>query len=658
MVDEFKERTRMSILNVAYSGLSAFQRALDVTGNNIVNALNRGYSRQSVQFSPGPSVRFAGSYVGSGVTIDSVYRNVDQFANAQLRNTTSVKSQYDTFYQQAAQIDKLLSQNGSNISSSLQSFFDALGQLNSTPDSLVSRNSLLIQSKALADQFTSLQARLDEYQKNSTQQISESVSQINQLTAAIASINQQIMGQGHPPDLLDERDMLIQKLSQYMDLTVSEQSDGTVNVGLSSGEPIVTGTSQNILNVASGQTNYLGTQLFLSCGSGQIEVTSKLSSGSIGGLLDYEQSVIGQASQSIGQLAIGLAQKMNAQHQLGMDMNDQIGKPFFNDFNTAALQLSRSFGSPGNTGSGVLSVRISDISQTKLSDYQLIVSDASTHQLRLVRQSDGTSTTLNWSSNPPSPPAAQVIVDGMTVTVDDVTHLVNNDQFTLTPTRGAARELEFQLTSAVELAMASPVKTQAAVNNTGTGQISLGSVLNTNAVNRQYRIDFVSPTQYNIVDVTNSTTSGPFAFTPNSTNTVQIPDSINPSYSLVLSGIPNTGDQFTADYNAGGYGDNRNGLILASIQQNKFFSGGTEGLFDRYANLVGQIGSETNQAKIRADSADVLYKQALDYQQSKSGVNIDEEGANLLRLQQAYQAAGKLLEVANQVMNTLIDMTR
>lgn len=133
----------MSILNIAYSGLNAFQRALDVTGNNIANFKTRGYSRQSIQFTPIASNRYAGSYIGAGVSVSSIYRNVDQFANAQVRSTLSYRTQYDAFYNQAIQIDKLLSQDGSSISVPLQTFFDSIGQLNSTPDNIATRGVVL-----------------------------------------------------------------------------------------------------------------------------------------------------------------------------------------------------------------------------------------------------------------------------------------------------------------------------------------------------------------------------------------------------------------------------------------------------------------------------------------------------------------------------------
>ncbi|HDV5709671.1 TPA: flagellar hook-associated protein FlgK [Legionella pneumophila] len=649
----------MSILNIAYSGLNAFQRALDVTGNNIANFKTRGYSRQSIQFTPIASNRYAGSYIGAGVSVSSIYRNVDQFANAQVRSTLSYRTQYDAFYNQAIQIDKLLSQDGSSISVPLQTFFDSIGQLNSTPDNIATRGVVLKQSQLLAQQFNSLQIKLEEYERNSTLQVTESVKIINRLTKELAEVNGKLLGNNNIPELLDHRDDLLKQLSGYTDLSIFDQGDGTISVGIASGDMLVAGTQQRDLVVGTGKDSIFGTKIFLSSGgNNQVDITDRLTTGMLGGLIDYEKNVLGQASQLIGQMAIGLAQTFNAQHKLGMDMNSQIGKDFFTDFNSPGQMLKRSTASADNSGTAVLSVNISDISQVKLSDYDLIISDTGANELRLIRKSDGTSTTLTWSSSPPAPPAGQVVIDGMTITVNDLSQLANNDHYTLTPTRGAARDFALEIKDAYEIALASPVKTTASLNNTGQGQIILGSVLNAASVNKQFRIDFISDTQYNLVNVTDSTTAGPFAFVPNTNNVIQIPDGITPSYSVVLSGIPKSGDQFTTDYNTGGFGDNRNGLILGNIQQNKIFSNGSETLFDRYGSLLAEVGGRTNQAKTSFESADILHKQALDFQDSKSGVNLDEEGANLLVFQQAYQAAGKLMEISNQIMNLLFDIMR
>ncbi|ARG97784.1 flagellar hook-associated protein FlgK [Legionella micdadei] len=647
------------ILNIAASSLNAFQRALAVTGNNIANSSNRAYTRQTVQFAPMPSQRYAGSYIGGGVAISNIQRNSDRFATEQVRETLTTKSQYDSLYQQAIQIDKLLSEKGTSLSGNMQTFFTALGQLNETPDNLASRSLMLQQSQLLVDQFNSLQLRFDEYQRNNTTQITEAVNQINQITANIAQINKQLTAAPDAPELLDTRDDLLRELAKYTEVTVIDQGNAGIDVAIGNGEMLVIGAEQRNLVVNANLTGQLGTQVFLANGQGQIDITSNLHSGMIGGLLEFEQDILGYGSQLIGQLAIGLATAFNTQHKLGIDMNSQIGKNYFTDYNQANLQLSRSLPSNSNTGAAVLSVAISDINQTMLSDYQLVVSDTATNEVRLIRQSDGQSTTLNWTNTPPAPPAGQIILDGMTITVDDVSNLVNSDRFTLMPTRGAARDLQLNITDPREIALASPVRTEASINNTGSGRIALGDVLNTNAaVGKEYSIQFISPTQYNLINVTDSVTTGPFTFTPNTDNTIMIPDSVNPSYSVILSGIPATGDTFSASYNAGGIGDNRNGLMLAALQQSKIFNNGTASLFDKHTDLITGVGGVTYQAKIRSDAAEILHQQAVDFRESKSGVNLDEEASNLLRFEQAYQAASRVMAVSSQIMDALFAVMR
>ncbi|MDR3501388.1 MAG: flagellar hook-associated protein FlgK [Legionella sp.] len=649
----------MSILSIAYSGLNAFQYALDVTANNIANQRTPGYSKQSILLTDALSERYGGVYVGTGVSITSIYRNADQFANTQMRAALSTRSQYETFYNQASQIDQLISQNGSSVSAAMQSFFDAFNQLNNAPDSAASRGVALSQSQLLVQQFNFLQSNLDQIQENTTAQITMIANRINQIGADLVAFNEEIMGNPTSPQLLDQRDQLLKELAEFSDLTVIVQDNGTVNVGIGSGEMLVVGPNQRTLSVQFDPLNTVGTRVLLGSGAGQLDISAELTTGTLGGLMSYESNIIAQTSQTVGLMAIGLAQKFNAQNKLGMDLYNQIGQDYFTNYNSSAAQLKRSISSTDNAGTGVLSVAISDLSQMKLSDYQLVVNDTGTNEVRVIRQSDGTSMTLNWSSNPPAPPAGQIEIDGMTITIDDMSKLVNNDSYSLIPTRGAARDLELLVSDPNLMALAAPVRTSAATSNTGVGSIALGTVFNTSGVSDQYAINFTSPTEFNVVDVTTGTTvAGPLPFTPNMDNVVQIPDATNPSYSVVLSGMPNAGDSFTAEYNQGGFGDNTNGLLLAGLQQAQLFDGGNESLFDCYSDLLSSVGSQTRQSKTRYEAFDVLYKQALYFQESKSGVNLDEEAANLLRLEQAYAAAGKLVEVSNQMMQVLFEMMR
>lgn len=646
------------ILSIALSSMNAYQRALDVTGNNIANMYTPSYTRQSAWLSPRQTDFYGGSYIGTGVLVENIRRHADEFANKDVRDTLSIKSQYDAFYKQALQVDKLLSAEGTSIAKTMQDFFTSLGQLNDAPQSMSARGVAMKQSQLLVDQFRGLQTRLDESQRNTSMQVGEAVKQVNQLSTQIAEMNNELLKAPGALDLLDKRDELIRQLAQFTDVQTVTQGDGSVNVSIGTGEMLVVGATARAMSVISAPGEQSGLRIGLGNGAGTVDVTNSMQSGSIGGLLQYEKNVLIPASQQLGQMAIGMAQQFNAQHRLGMNLNNQLGGDFFTDFNSANMQADRVAAGTANTGTGNITVSISDIGAIQISDYDLVVSDTGTNEIRLIRRSDGQSTTVNWSQTPPAPPAGEFTLDGMTVHVDDVGNLVNNDRYTLSPTRGAAGSMAIQLTDARDFALASPVRASANLSNLGTGKVRLDSLTSTADVNKTFRIEFLSGNQYQIVNVTDSVTTGPFAFTPNSDNTIAIPNIGSPSYTLNLSGAPQAGDQFTAEFNTGGFGDNRNGLSMAAIQNQKILTGGTETLSDFYANLITQTGSKTYQAKTRAEAADILHKQAVDFRESQSGVNLDEELANLMVYQQSYQAAGQLLAVSSQLMDVLFSVMR
>lgn len=648
----------MSIINTAYSGLNAFQTALSVIGNNITNSTTKGYSRQTIQLIPSITQKVGTSSVGTGVLVNSVLRNTDEFANLQVRNTNSLKSQYDSYFQQASQIDKLLSQDGVGLSAAMQNFFSAFGQMNSNPSDSSARTVALKQSQLLASQFNYLQTRVEQHQEDSTTRIKQSVQQINSITTNIANLNKQLIAAPSAPELLDQRSVLLDELSQFADLNVVYQGNGTVNVSFGNGQNLIAGTEKRDLSVSASKSTNFGTEIKL----GNQVVTNNFNSGSLKGLLDFENSILSKTSQMIGQMAIGLAQAFNKQQTLGLDLNDQIGKNFFTDYNSDGLQKSRALASPHNSGNAVLRVNIDNVSQLEISDYELSVVDAATHKYNLVRKSDGSTTPLTWNSSTSSSPATLSVqatgdssIDGLSITVDDITHLGNLDQYTIAPTRGAASKLNLLITDFRDIALASPVRISAASANTGNGALSLGTVYNSSAVNNNYTVTFdpSDSTKYTV-------SSDPTVYTLTD-NTIVLPPGSNPddgsaSYSVVISGVPNGGDVFNLSYNTGAVGDNSNGLLMAAIQQKQLFSNGTENLTARYSDLLSGVGADTNDSKLRSDSADVIYSQAIDFQSSKSGVNLDEEAANLLKFQQAYQAAGKLMQVVNQMMNVVFDM--
>lgn len=646
------------LLGIAIGSLNAFQRALEITGNNIANHGTPGYTRQSPLFSAVASQRSGALNFGNGVTIDHIIRNSDQFATRRVRDSSTALSQFDTFYNESLQLDKLLGQDGTSISKSFQSFFSAFSKLNDSPDSLSSRSVAMSQSELLVNQFSLIQSNIDSLKNTNNQQIRDSIAQINSIAQNIADINGQILVNPDASELLDKRDNLLQDLAKYTQVSVIPDGNNGVNVAIGNGQMLVIGSNVQTLEAQMDPTTQSATTIVIKSDAGGIPITESLHSGKLGAFIDYDKNILATSSQAIGQIAIGFAMKFNDQHKLGMDMNNQIGQNYFTDYNSAILQSNRASAFTTNTGTGVLSVAISDLSQLKVSDYELQVTDTGTNEIKITRKSDGQITTLNWTSTPPAPPAGQVVIDGVTIKVDDISKLTLNDTFTVTPTRDAARDLSLLIKDVKQIALASPTRTLKSSSNTGDGQIALGTTFNTAMANKNFNIQFISATQFNVINTTDSVTTGPFTFTPNTSNTVMIPDNTNPSYSLVISGTPQNGDIFTAEPNTGGFGNNQNNILLAQLQSQRIFDNATTSIFDRYSQLISDVASKTHLAGIRADASETLYKKALESQQTISGVSLEEEGGNLIKYQQAFQAAGQLVAVSNQIMNTLFEMLR
>ncbi|CAN5848960.1 flagellar hook-associated protein FlgK [soil metagenome] len=128
--------------------------------------------------------------------------------------------------------------------------------------------------------------------------------------------------------------------------------------------------------------------------------------------------------------------------------------------------------------------------------------------------------------------------------------------------------------------------------------------------------------------------------------------------SFTLSGAPANGDVFNISQNPGGSGDNRNALFLAKLQTANTLVGSSTSFQGAYAQFVSLVGNKTHEVEITNTSETKLLAQAVQAQQSESGVNLDEEAANLLRYQQAYQAAGKLMQIASQLFDAILAIGR
>jgi len=632
------------ILGTAVSGLLASQRALTTVSHNISNVNTPGYSRQRVEFATRPPSEIGAGFIGNGVDIAAITRSFDQFTIEQLRSNTSLSAQLSSFHEFSLQVDNLLADPAAGLSPSMQSFFDAVQGVADDPSSLTARQVMLTEAESMVSRFDFLNNRLKDLNSGVNTQLSSSVLSINSLAGSIAKLNQDITtfqgvsGGQHPNDLLDERDELVRQLSELVSVTAVTQASGDMNIFVGNGVGLVVGNQVNQLSTVRNEFDPLRLDIALNTpGGNTINITDSINGGLIGGVLAFRQDILDPSANNLGQIAIALSDTFNDQHQLGQDLNGQLGGLFFNDI---AATSPQALPSVSNGGNATVSLAITDSSALTANDYMLNF-DGTNYTLR--------NTTTNVVTALAGFPVAST-VDG--VTFDISAGAMNaGDNILLKPTFNAASDIALQISNADQIAAAGPVRSAASIANVSSAEISQ-PVTNgppPTDVNLQQTVTITfdnPPTTFSVVGVGTGNPVG-----------VGYVNGGNITYNGLttqINGTPQAGDVFTIESNVGGVGDNRNALLLTGLQTQQTVNGISD-FQSAYSQFVVGVGTQTNQAGINRSAQDVLLNQSIENRESVSGVNLDEEAANLIRFQQSYQAAAQVINTVNTIFQTLLN---
>jgi len=627
------------LLSTSVSGLLAFQQALDVTSNNVANVATPGYSVENVDFTPQPGQSTSQGYIGSGVAIAGITRTYDELLARQVRSSQASYSSFNALATQAAQIDNMLSASDTGLSASLQSFVNAVQTVANTPTSTAARQALLSQAQALAQQLTSYDGQIAQYGSDLESQIGSNVAQINTLAGSIAAVNAQIAadlaGSGQTPNsLMDQRDQLIDQLSQYVSVNTASESNGELDVYIGSGQALVTGSTAQKLTTIQNAYDASLSDIALTSGNSTADVTSEISGGSLGGLLAARSQVLDPARNALGQISVALATLVNQQQQAGMDLTGAQGQAMFSVGGVQTLA------NDDNTGTATLSVTRGSLASLTADDYILKFSGGS---WQLEDETTGQPVTMTGSGTNASPFQAA----GLSIVVSGAA--ANNDSFAIRPTAAATAGLSVLLTSPTQIAAASLVQSAAGAGNAGTGTIAAPGITDPPSwVPDTYTISFTSATQYQVTNSSNVVVaSGTYAAgSPISFSGAQV----------TISGSPAAGDTFTVSQNgAANTGDNSNAFAMIDALAASSLEGGTTSVSGAANNLVSQIGVVTQQAQANASAQQAVNQDAVTARNNVSGVNLDEEAANMVRFQQAYSAMAQMISASNQMFTSLMN---
>lgn len=648
----------MSLLNVGSRALLANQAALQTAGHNIANVSTPGYSRQTVVLQTVQGQFTGGGYIGKGVDVQTIQRNHSELLTRQSTAASAVDAGDTVRMDRLRQLQEVFSGGASGIGASINDMMNALSDVVGAPTDLTARSVALTRMDETAARMRDASQRLDEIGYTVAEQLKGSMVAVNSLAKNIAGINEQIArakGNGQPAnDLLDQRDQLIRELNQHIQTSQVAADDGTVSVFVAGSQPLVLGNQAATLSIDDpidfGAGSGKKVLSFLAPGSStKVELNeSMLGGGQVAGLLRFQNNDLAEGRNLLGRMAIAISESMNTQNRLGLTLNGQPGENLF-----APISLGNATPSNFNTSTATMALTVTDPTALQASSYT--VSFTAGDAGSVTRHSDGKVFNFDGSALPPVTVASVFSAQGLGVTLSGAVNA--GDQFVINSLQGAAAELQALQYSPTDLAAANPVN--AAMGATNGGSLQLASLKATGPITQPatgspVTIAFTagSPATYS------ATVPGPPVATIATGNYVSGEKIAINGWEIALQGAPKSGDTVTVgNATDSQYGDwykrdTGNASALMALRDVPMFDNAT--LADGFASAMAQVGTRTQSAQFAAELSSSIAANLERDRTAVSGVNLDEEAARLIQYQQAYQASAKMIQIAQNIFDTLI----
>ncbi|MDY7563963.1 flagellar hook-associated protein FlgK [Pseudomonas sp. RTC3] len=678
----------MSLISIGLSGLTASSAAINTIGNNTANVDTAGYSRQQTMTVASASQNVGVGFIGTGTTLSDVRRIYNSYLDSQLQSSTALNSDATAFLGQASSTDTLLSDSSTGISTVLSTFFTQLQGVSTTATDSSARAQFLTTATALSARFNSISTQLAAQNSSINSQLTSLAGQVNTLSSSIAHLNQQITqasaSGATPNSLLDARNESVRQLNVLVGAKVVS-NNGSYDVYIGTGQSLVSGTTANTLSAGPGTSDATQYTLKVNYSQTSSDVTSVVTGGTIGGLLRYRSDVLTPAANELGRVALVVSDQVNSQLNQGIDSNGEFGSNLFNSINGADQINQRSLASSGNSaGSGNLDVTIANTGKLTANDYQVTFTSSTGYNVK--RLPDGSSVgSYDLSTTPPP------VIDGFSLSLNGG-GVSAGDSFKLTPTRNAAAGIATVMSDAKTIAAAAPLTATASASNMGSGTItqpvlttSLDIYNSTTSSDLRTALKDSTPVKlvfgavsggaqsYRLLDAKGqpvldaSGTAVTGSIVPGQSNTLSLSVGYTDSsgaaqaykFEMTVAGSPSSNDAYSISLTGAGSADNRNALAALALQtkQTVDVSSANNGmsLSGAYGKLIENVGAQASQAKSDSSATTAILTQAKSARDGVSGVNLDEEAANLVKYQQYYTASSQIIKAAQTIFSTLIN---
>ncbi|NQY48155.1 MAG: flagellar hook-associated protein FlgK [Colwellia sp.] len=662
----------VSLYQTGVSGLLAAQQQLATTGHNIANVNTDGYNRQRAEQNASLGLNNGSNYIGAGTYIQDITRLYDQFSHKEQLLTQSSLGNADSLQARLTQLDQVMSTSGNAVVGSLDKFYQALNGVADNPNDTGLRSIVINQANILSNDFNELTNNFDNMTNAVNGEIEQVANRISEISVELAKLNETIMYSqnpsqgGQPNDLLDKRDQLIGELSQFTRVTTIQDANNVMTVMIGQGTTLVAGITPMTLRVTAGDPDAQKTQLSLVSNNSSVAIKASTLGGSLGASFEFRDEHLTQTRTEIDRLAMAISFTLNDSQASGLDLNGLQGANIFTDINTTELQQGRVLVPASNTGTTQAQVTINDVSLLPTDEFEV--------------RFDGTDFTLynltSGASENLGAPGAGVPAGTHTPTSPDYGFSfvetgvpVAGDTFTIIPTKDSAALMKTTLTDGNAIAASTAIAVTPSSNNVSEGKVEITNVINPVAAQGyNVTVDVYESApgtfSYRVYDTATPPPAPTIAagtYAPGASVLIDIPAG-TPDFQIEISGDlvgsgTNARETFTLG-DAFGVGNGNNAVVMAKTQEVGVTNGGRETFSKSLAVSTAVVGAKASNADLTADTAQALFTQAYNRNQATSGVNLDEEAANLMKFQQAYQAASQIISTANTLFDTILAAVR
>ncbi|KWW46594.1 flagellar hook protein FlgK [Vibrio cholerae] len=617
------------LLNVGTQSVLTAQRQLNTTGHNISNVNTEGYSRQSVIQGTNAPRQYGGETYGMGVHVENVRRSWDQFAVKELNiASTDYAFKRDT-EENLDMLSKLLSSVASKkIPENLNEWFDSVKSLADSPNDLGARKVVLEKAKLISQNLNDFHETVRLQKDITNKGLALGVERINQLALEIRDLQRLMMRVPGPHnDLMDKHEKLVSELSQYTKVTVTQRKHGEgFNIHIGNGHTLVSGTEASQLRVIDGFPDTQQHRLAMVEGKALKAISARDIGGKMEAILDMRDEHIPYLMDEVGRLALSFSHEVNTLQSQGLDLRGNVGSALFTDVNLDVIARSRVV--TNSNSKADMAVFIEDVSQLKGGEYSMQYNGSEF----VVTLPSGQQTVLPVVKG-------NVYVDGLRVEVRNPPQV--GERILVRPTRNGAAAIRLATEDATKIAAQSfEASTTFAQGKAKFKILQAGDV-------REFEV-IVSPTgdQFAVTDTKGNILLQPQPYPPTGLVTV-----LGTTFELTEGALPN--DKFTANL-VPSEGDNGNLRKMINIQTAKRMNDNESTIIDLYHNLNTDVGLKMATMTRLTDVARLEKEAAQSRIASISGVNLDEEAANMMKFQQAYMASSRIIQASNDTFNTIL----